>query len=74
LIKSLESIQFKRFIDQLNMTIKERAIWWIKNGDYLESISWNFSCQSAELLRLSESVENNFLPYYQSSSPGSYPM
>jgi hypothetical protein len=26
LIKSLESIQFKRFIDQLNMTIKERAI------------------------------------------------
>jgi hypothetical protein len=30
LIKSLESVQFKRFIDQLNMTIKERSIWWVK--------------------------------------------
>jgi hypothetical protein len=30
LIKLLESIQFKRFINQLNMTIKERSIWWMK--------------------------------------------
>jgi hypothetical protein len=45
LIKSLESVQFKRFIDQLSMTIKEKSIWWVKNEDYLESIRWNFVIQ-----------------------------
>jgi hypothetical protein len=63
LIKSLESVQFKRFIDQLRMTIKKESMWK-SNKKHLEIkkrmfLIKFFHFQSVGLLRLSENVENN---------------
>jgi hypothetical protein len=76
LIKSLESIQFKRFIDQLRM-IKKNWMWKsnkrrlkIKKRMFFDGI---FSFQPAGLLQLSKDVEDNPLPSYQPSSPGTLP-
>jgi hypothetical protein len=48
LIKSLKPIQFKKFVDQLDMTIKKRSTWWVKTNQhksqiksYSRSIRWN---------------------------------
>jgi hypothetical protein len=63
LIKSLRSVQIKRFIDQLKMTIKKRSMWesnkehlGIKKRVFLMEL---FHFQSAGLLRLSGGVEDN---------------
>jgi hypothetical protein len=47
LIKSLRSIQFKRFVDQLDMTIKKKLTWWVITDQHKGQIEnylrwWNF--------------------------------
>jgi hypothetical protein len=79
LIKSLKSVQFKRFVDQLRMTKRESLddliSWSIEDSRSRNQIDESKRrlfrvnktefFQSVGLLRLSENVENNLSSYYQ---------